>query len=60
MNGGICLLTANCNADGTSASAGCRLQAAGGPTGELLHIMQDMMHGLKTGLDGQPNVTPAS
>ncbi len=22
--------------------------------------MQDMMHGLKTGLDGQPNVTPAS
>jgi hypothetical protein len=22
--------------------------------------MQDMMHGLKTGLEGQPNVTPAS
>jgi len=22
--------------------------------------MQDMMHGLKTGLDGQPNATPAS
>ena len=22
--------------------------------------MQDMMHGLKAGLEGQPNVTPAS
>ena len=28
--------------------------------GILGSCMQDMMHGSKTGLDGQPNVTPAS